>query len=419
MSHILLRFAHYMSEYEGVLVPVKVFGRDFHELFSKPVQLSSFGTTLDGEFASGTYLIRMTLPSGETLSQTATVASDENLEVEFKPETQSPREELSFAYYLQRSPHLGARKAETLRPSRTSQRPVLRFWERSARGWTALTEWTPKKMSVQIQPLGRETQIDQFMVYVFLTFSGEWREFPAQIWMQVDMDGASVISPIPAVSRITTLISRTPTPDGVVPFRVQSSNGNPTADALLNFVNSGDFQSARDIGSDWVDQAEDLLLQKIADPMSATVAGYFLLQAGAYERLHEWTANLANWFKWLPDGPIIRACHLMTRLNPDPLILRGLLLESVSRGLPFYTVGLRLLQSRLKLLLQLSDDDRQVAEALNLVSKYVEASDYSSALVNFTGSSPAYPEPFGRDLWVSEAAEAPLEFGETEGGAMA
>jgi hypothetical protein len=154
---------------------------------------------------------------------------------------------------------------------------------------------------------------------------------------------------------------------------------------------SGDFESARAIGQNLAEVGEDLLYGKLQNPMAAAVGGYFLLQAGELERLHEWTANLANWFEWLPDGPIIRACHLMTKPETNAVAVRRLLLESIKRGLPYYTIGLRLLQNGLKLLLQRSKRHFVIAAALKTINSHFEAADASSTVTTFTGETPNRP----------------------------
>ena len=165
---------------------------------------------------------------------------------------------------------------------------------------------------------------------------------------------------------------------------------------MLGFLTSGDFQSARDIGESFLDEAESMLREKLEDPLSAAVAGYFLLQAGKYERLHDWTLNLADWFLWLPDGPIIRACHLMTESEPNRAEIRGLLLESVRRGVPHYSIGLQLLHSRLGLLFQRAAGDEELGTALSIVGSYIDAADLTSGVVTFTGVEPMRPQSRAR-----------------------
>ena len=120
------------------------------------------------------------------------------------------------------------------------------------------------------------------------------------------------------------------------------------------FWERGISVSARSVGSDWAANAEGLLRDKLRDPMAATLAGYLLLRAGEFSRLHDWTANLANWFGWLPDGPVIRAWHLMSKdvqedgeirhllQKPSPVACRTTAwdCECYRVGSSFYTKGI-------------------------------------------------------------------------------
>jgi hypothetical protein len=66
-------------------------------------------------------------------------------------------------------------------------------------------------------------------------------------------------------------------------------------------------------------QADDLaiteatLLLKTTPPLAAAVVGAQLLRAGALEKLHDWPRKLAEWFPWLPEGPILWAETLLRR----------------------------------------------------------------------------------------------------------
>jgi hypothetical protein len=71
------------------------------------------GKGIDVTVDAGHYLIRATLPSGDVLSRQLQVKEGESAPVELKPARTSPREELAWAYYLQRPP---GRAEPALRP---------------------------------------------------------------------------------------------------------------------------------------------------------------------------------------------------------------------------------------------------------------------------------------------------------------
>jgi kumamolisin len=442
MSNIFTSFAHYMAEYEGVMVPVQVFDATSNQIFAKPVPLNSTGSLLGQDFGPGTYLVRATLPSGEVLADTVAVESGKDVKAVFKSKRRSLREGLSWAYYLQKPPPevLAIRSCFTtsdsilwrekfydlqkqeaiiadpaqkfalkkqieeardkIRELVTPEQPKITFWAHDSSGWKVINE-NDRSIFNHVQYEEGGSLEGALLINIGFKEIDLWREFPAQIWLQASTSAGSVFASLPTVAHLHVLIAANDDERSNLPFRVQSSSGSPAVDSLVSFLNSGDFESARAIGSPWAQRAEKMLFRKLDDPMAAVVGGYFLLQAGKVARLHDkWTANLAKWFEWLPDGAIIRACYLMTKPQPDVIATRKLLLEAVRRGLPYYTIGLRLLQNGLKLLLQRSAEDSEVAAALTRINPYLEASDTTSGIATFTGKAPDTPQAFRNDIAV-------------------
>src|SRR5205823_5460912 len=58
-------------------------------------------------------------------------------------------------------------------------------------------------------------------------------------------------------------------------------------------------------------QAEQMLRDKLMDPLGAAVGGYYLLRSESLTLMHDWPNNFANWIEWLPDGAIIHAWQLL------------------------------------------------------------------------------------------------------------
>jgi hypothetical protein len=381
-----------MAEYEGVMIPIQVFDSKSVQVFAKAVPLRSSGTRLDRDFDSGAYLVRAILPSGEMLADTVALQSGSDGTAWLSPKHQSPREELSWAYYLQKPPDFQNLLMSGGLQHRIPPTPDnMKYWAHDHKnGWRVISPSDGNIFArIEYDTLGN-LETTQLIQISFKQPGGGWKYFPAQIWLEVPGITGSVFAALPIASKLRVLIA----PDHStrsLPWRVQSSCGDSSMDALLSFLASGDFESARAIGQNLAEVGEDLLYGKLQNPMAAAVGGYFLLQAGELERLHEWTANLANWFEWLPDGPIIRACHLMTKPETNAVAVRRLLLESIKRGLPYYTIGLRLLQNGLKLLLQRSKRHFVIAAALKTINSHFEAADASSTVTTFTGETPNRP----------------------------
>src|SRR5262249_18465846 len=80
------------------------------------------------------------------------------------------------------------------------------------------------------------------------------------------------------------------------PVDVMVSLGNRRAEAVMSYLSRGALMLAGRLGDSLVDQVEDLIEKEKVDPISATVAGYYLLKASALDKPHDWTAKLAGLF---------------------------------------------------------------------------------------------------------------------------
>lgn len=163
-----------------------------------------------------------------------------------------------------------------------------------------------------------------------------------------------------------------------------------SAELLLRYQQSGEMAQAAVAVGAVADDAEAMLMHKMADPLSAAVGAYGLLRMGDLERLHDWTSNLANMFGWLPDGVAILGEHLARQ--GDHAGALGAFLELEHRGLPMFSDGLSFAVNRLRLYAssQLGEAVR-AAELLLKLQRYASASDFGAALVLFRGEDPNTP----------------------------
>ncbi len=131
---------------------------------------------------------------------------------------------------------------------------------------------------------------------------------------------------------------------------VRLSSGQPAADAILGYMQRGDLYSTEAM-SQWVEEAEGLLEDKMQDPYAAAVGAYTLLRLQNFDRLRDWPRNLANWFPFLPDGCVVWASQLIGQRQPGTEAeVRKYLLEAAKRGIPVFTEGVRLLLDGLRLI---------------------------------------------------------------------
>ncbi len=171
---------------------------------------------------------------------------------------------------------------------------------------------------------------------------------------------------------------------------------NRLAETLLHYIAAGSFEAAQLTSEQALAEAESMLRDKRGNPIGAAIGGYYLLRVGALDRLHNWPNNLANWFKWLPDGAVIHAWQLLH--EPDEAQnsqARGRLLQAAERGLPVYTEGVRLLIDGLELFaydaVAHDERDEAVEQALKNIRKYAAAVDWNQQLTTFYGADPEKP----------------------------
>jgi hypothetical protein len=117
-----------------------------------------------------------------------------------------------------------------------------------------------------------------------------------------------------------------------------------------------------------------------------------LLRIRETDRLHDWGANIYNWFTNMPDAQVIHDWQLLNRRGaPDRAIARDRLLRAAELGVPAYTEGLRLLFEGLRMMHGTDETDQAVGAALESVRKYANACDWSSSMTTYWCRTP--PEP--------------------------
>lgn len=108
--------------------------------------------------------------------------------------------------------------------------------------------------------------------------------------------------------------------------------------------------------------AESLLFSKMADPIGAALGGYALVRLGELDRVHNWADNLAHWFDWLPDGPVI-AGEVAARRGEDARAAE-FFVAACTRGVPLFGEGLSLIGNRVPRLLGDPDVPADLQERL-------------------------------------------------------
>jgi RES domain-containing protein len=327
----------------------------------------------------GPHEVRVTLPSGEILAHGFLHEDEPVPPLEFDLATISPRDHLQRTALVQGIP------ADTTGDLRSNAlvSTWVRLWERRGSAWHPVPppldvgncRWYPDSVQYRLR-----LDPNQYVVQV----GG-----PAVPWRLVSL---------PASGQVDVVIRPLRTPSSH-PLEVIPVSAKTAADELLGYMSRGAVLAAERLVKDHDDLATLLLDEKVDDPYAAAVGGYYLLRSGAPdERMRDWPANLADWMEWMSDGPIIRGWQLLRGAPPrDGETARKRFLQAVTRGLPVYTEGLRLLIDGLKVVARASaENDPDVLVCLDQIGRYGEATDWSRPVLTFEGAAPDQPDPAPR-----------------------
>jgi hypothetical protein len=411
MSELKIQFGRPVSATGAAVVPLEIIGADMRRLDEPRVlRLDRYQ---DVTVPPGAYLVRVHLPSGELVSTQVDVKDGESKWVVLAPVSESPSESLGWAYYAKSitraglgwaGPRQGYWVGEVIasaggtRPLPDSGGPVVRevppprldLWSHDPiGGWLAGQFRAPN--AVDTSPRREDPRL---MAHLQL-------QLPlGQHWLQVQ-PGDSVRAPIfeaskfvalPASQRgVEVLVIYDAAPAQADPLNVIIHSANPQAEAVLAYLTEGAYVAARAVAGEVVDQAERWLRD---DPVSATIAGYYLLRAGRTAGRHDWTAGLADDVPWLPDGCAIHGWQLLHQDQPDADRARRRFLQAEGRGLPLFTQGLRLLLDGLGMFDHRSHrGDVEVRDALDHLRPYAAAADWTTPTTTFFGPTPTLPRP--------------------------
>ena len=379
-------------------VPVQVLNSDF-ELVGQ--------LTVRGENSiwvpPGSYLVHAELPSGETVTAQTVVREDTPaVAVTLRP-SQPPRKELAWQYFL----------GEVAKWEVASEAPPMP--EAWLRLWLCEDgEWTVQQATLLQRD---EKEYDETMFLYQVDFSEQPRALrflqiggPEVPWRLVSLP----YSPYPI--QILVQPSRTPTHlNGGLVVKVVTLD--QMTEILSHYLRSGASTAAREVADDvlWEafkyqslpdpqhclpQEAEQLLRDKVRNPYGAAVGGYYLLQTGEYDRLHDWPNNFANWMQWLPDAAVIHAWQLLyTGGENERARARERLLDAAGRGLPMHSEGLRLLIEGLELFVGETQMRKRITRALKRVVQAFMQVWSEGSLWAITQSVPNVPPnvpPFNR-----------------------
>jgi hypothetical protein len=141
---------------------------------------------------------------------------------------------------------------------------------------------------------------------------------------------------------------------------------------LLGFLSTGALNAVQEIA----ESAKDLLYGKMQNVLAAAAGAYAMVGTATDTQdreWHQWVRNLAQWFPQIPDGAI-QLAQLLLRLRrstADVTEAMSLLKQAYSRGLPYYTLGLRWLLEGLERVGRLDPEAAQMSKAVRAVASRI------------------------------------------------
>jgi hypothetical protein len=318
----------------------------------------------------GRYFVEARIPDGSRQQRTVEVGDEDELEIYLDPTESSQPHAVAARGMAEREMLYAEERLFSVRETEPTEAP---------RGWLT---------AFRRRPLGGWRVTDREPLFSWTLPS----------WARLDIgecgalglqqpDGRTTVIPIPG-DYIDLLRFEIFERDGALRLRARVTS--EPAHALLSFLNLDLIGEAELLSHSRMLQGEFLLREKVSDPIAAAAGAVALLRLNALDRLHDWTANLAAWFPWLPDGAVLRAEHLALAGDHDGAA--SLLRTLPTRGLPVLSAALGFATDRLRTYSAYWPEDRALRRALVFATGYALATDFSQPVTTFSGRDPDSPE---------------------------
>jgi|GEM_PF-2694839 len=398
MKTLRLSIAHHLAISTLAQVPVEIV--PLHGKGRSTTHLTPLGGSVDIPLESGIYLLRARLPNGDmiqeqvTLQEMGTKVIAATLQI---AQEVSPNETAAWAYVLQQ-PSRFARSRHESRSFRgvvpvTDSLPKIGFWERLAeQSGSAVWNQLPDVISTsRTQPYYNSNALAEYEV-----------DAPHEHQVYLATPGPAghrepCLTRIPPSSGRGSRLLLYQDPDGADPddmWDIRFDTGNEAAMTLWGFMAGDDLNSARMVGSAFMDEAVGMMQAKQRDYTNAIIAAYFLLKAANWsddelsvgsvkiKTLRSWLGNLSAWFPAQPDGAIIRGAALLDQGHGQEA--KNEFLTAAQRGLPCFALGLRTLADGLRYVQSVEGvgEDARVDATLREVDAWLTASVKDSPLTS-------------------------------------
>ena len=366
-------------------VPVEIIAADSRRVWSGLVDMD--GTTT-ARVEPGDYLIQARLPNGSVLHTQQSVNAGQTAEAVFEPTAGTHDEPAGWTRYLQQAvqpapPSPLAPPQDRLKglhlASTDAPGVVFTIW--ACRG----SQWSQHEFPLhEPYPL-----VPGEISTVELPFRGD------PYWLCCRAGGGKpLFVAVPQVGNVRPQLALAWTAESGLSAAV--GGFDPAAEALLSFMNGGDFASARALEPRTLRAAETLLHDKVDNPVAATIAAYYLLKVGAIDKLHNWTFNLARLSPTIPDTHVIAAWHALRSSPPKHDLARHYFEAALEQGVPLFSLGAQML---LEGLLHLHSTERtlDLTAHIERAAGYAHAANPASGVLVFSAYHPAEPRPWSQE----------------------
>ena len=387
MSQLYIRFAPGVSDTGRAFVPLQIIHLRSNEVLSQLLRLDE---DLTVDVAAGNHVVRAVLPSGEMLYIQTAVAPGAKAEVVLEPAVKSPSESLAWAFYLKAPLREGKRlRQKTEDRANASEaaelkaaQPDLNLLRIADAGGDRIRWVRPEGPTLSRGGRGWFTYVRRLVA----EFSVDAKKEP--LWLQVrGVNYPPRLTALPP-GEVDGLmfLDETPGQDSD-PLNVVVRSASPQAETLLGYLTQGAFDLARQVAPTVEATSRN------QSPSDAAIYGYYQARTKDGEAIDPWLNRLAQW-PAMSDGAIIVATLLQRRPTHDPEEVRNWFLVASSRGLPVYTMGLRMLLNGLNQFSHRSKgSDTQVTRALDRTNLYAAAADWAAVTTTFYGDPLDFPTP--------------------------
>jgi hypothetical protein len=390
-------------------------------------------TSQQVEVEPGTYHITARLPAGQELQETVVVSSGQPQTVVLSPNAEdfSPSETTEMSHFLLSSMSVAQSAGlEEVSRGEEDEEEVERYTREAQLVLYGGNLLDPKNNLKRLDDIKVTTDLIFVggMVNLALRAPASGQTMIAQL-LQPGVAPLNMILPNGGLNGALLILQRkidgTVALDAHIPsaelveaafqnLRPQPDPINASANALLRYVQRGDYHQAAEMLDSNSLTAERLLQMKMESPIGAAVGAYTLLRFNQLERLHDWTNNLYQWFQWLPDGAAIYGEHLARQGKHIEALL--VFLTLLDRGLPIFSDGVMYALNRLRTYTSLMRTGHLKVESMSEAAKslldrleaFAAFMDVSRPFTTFTsGLVPSMPddEPLSEEAFESAGGE--------------